>query len=204
MEGIPRQLHMVWPVGRRPQSRDMSLPAGYVFREATDGDVEPFRALMKQVDLGSWDRDSLAAVRGTIIPHGWLVVVHEPSSALVATGMGQHRPVEELYPDGYEVGWIAVRPSHSGRRLGRAITAAVTDLLLRHGAQQLYLRTDDFRLSALKTYLALGFLPHLYASDMPARWQNICRHIGMPFTPESWPDRRHVSTTFRPPPASSA
>ncbi len=112
-----------------------------------------------------------------------------PSGAtgtVVATGFAQDNPVPELYPDAHEVGWIAADPDHGGKGLGRAVTAAATARLLDLGAGQVYLRTDDHRLPAVRTYLALGFVPQFWTDGMAARWQEVCDRLGWPFDPVAW------------------
>jgi mycothiol synthase len=180
-----RQLHMLWPTGRRPEPDALRLAPGYLLRPGTGEDVAPFRELMARVELGSWSDEELARVHATVLPDGWLVIVHQPTGRLVATGMAQHNPVPDLYPDGYEVGWIAAEPDHAGRGLGRSVTAAVTTRLVDAAATSIFLRTDDFRLPALAIYLRLGFTPHLYAPDMQDRWAAVYQRLGRAPTPST-------------------
>jgi mycothiol synthase len=63
----------------------------------------------------------------------------------------------------------------------------VTQRFFQAGYRRIYLKTEDFRLPALKTYLRLGYEPLLYAPDMPERWRAICNRLGWPYTPEAWP-----------------
>lgn len=181
------KLRMLWPTGRRVDPRALRLPDGYVVRPADRETLPAFRALMTKVELGKWDDETFARVHQTILPAGWRVVVHEASDTLVATGMGQYCPIEDLYPDGYEVGWIAADPEHSGLGLGRLVTAMATARLVEEGAGRIYLQTDDFRLPALKTYLGLGFVPHLWSTGMAERWQTICARLDWPYRPDDWP-----------------
>jgi mycothiol synthase len=73
--------------------------------------------------------------------------------------------------------------------LGTAVCAAATARLLSAGYGRIYLQTDDWRLPALLTYLRLGYVPFLYAADMPSRWQSVCEALGWPYTPEAWPGK---------------
>jgi mycothiol synthase len=41
------------------------------------------------------------------------------------------------------------------------------------GFRTIYLSTDDHRLPAMRVYLGLGFVPHLWREDMPARWEAV-------------------------------
>lgn len=117
-----QQLQMLWPVGRSIDRASLAVPEGYDLRPADEGSVAGFRALMARVELGTWDDDTLGAVRATVVPAGWMVVVHERTGAVVATGMAQHDPQAGADRVGHEVGWIAADPDHGGRGLGRAVT----------------------------------------------------------------------------------
>lgn len=188
MADSPRtQLRMLWPAERRPEPSTLDCPAGYRMREATQADVPEFRTLMASVELGTWNEESLRKTFTDLLPGTWHVIAHERTGSLVATGMALHRPIADLYPDGEEVGWIAAHPEHAGHGLGRAVVATTVSRMLDLGAGRIYLQTDDFRLPAVKTYLGLGFLPHLWAADMPERWRNVCEQLNWPYTPEAWP-----------------
>ena len=82
---------------------------------------------------------------------------------------------------------LAGDPAHVGRGLGMAVCTAVLQRFHRAGYHRVFLRTDDFRLPALKIYLKLGFLPLLYQEDMETRWETICQALKWPFTPTLWP-----------------
>lgn len=187
-----RQLRMLWPTALRPASALMHAPRGYQLRGGADDDTEAFLRLMTRVELGTWDVEKVLHWTTTVVPGGWTVVVHEASDQLVATCMGHRRPIKDLYPEGYEVGWIAASPDHAGHGLGRIITAVATARLLDVGARCIYLQTDDFRLPALKSYLEVGFVPHLWAEGMLERWRTICTQLKVPFTPKGWPGYRSV------------
>ncbi|MEQ4203793.1 GNAT family N-acetyltransferase [Actinopolymorpha sp. B17G11] len=187
------QLHMVWPAGRVLAEDALGLPEGYALEPAGSDHLPAFRELMAKVALGQWNDENLARVRATVVPSGWQVVRHQATGALVATGMAQLNPIADLYPEGHEVGWIAAHPDHGGRGLGRVITAAAVARLLDVGATEIYLRTDDYRLPAIKAYLRLGFVPHLWADGMVERWRTVCDRLDWPFEPPTWPggDQRH-------------
>ena len=56
---------------------------------------------------------------------------------------------------------------------------------LQAGYRRIYLKTDDFRLAALSTYLRLGFQPFHFASDMEPRWRAIFDTLGLPYDPDA-------------------
>jgi mycothiol synthase len=178
---------MIWPAGRVPEPKAADCPAGYALREATQDDIPAFRALMNIVALGTWDDEKLTKTLTDLLPGGWQLIIHDATGAVVATGMATRRPVADLYPNGDEVGWFAAHPEHAGQGLGRAIVAATLSRTLELRAECIYLQTDDFRLPAVKTYLGLGLLPHLWAADMPERWRVLCEQLNWPYTPDAWP-----------------
>jgi GNAT superfamily N-acetyltransferase len=138
--------------------------------------------------------------------HGFFVEVHSvlltagPSPAAAAMaghGPGGNRPgggelgwvtgepglncPVENHAAGGELGWVAGDPDHRGKGLGGCVCAAATRRLLEAGYSDIFLRTDDFRLAAIKTYLTLGYVPLLFAPDMAARWKEVFRQLGMTF-----------------------
>ena len=120
------------------------------------------------------------------------MAVDEESSQIVATAMALDDH-SELHPSGGELGWLAGDPAHAGKGLGLAVCAAVTARFMGAGYRDIHLYTEHWRLAALKTYLKVGYIPFLYAPEMPERWQVICGRLQWPFTPEVWSLMKHLS-----------
>ncbi|RIK44885.1 MAG: hypothetical protein DCC58_07690 [Chloroflexi bacterium] len=171
------QLNMLWPEEQLGSPPQVVVPPGYTLRQYHEGDEREYLALLAAVDLAHWDAERFARVQATILPGGFFVVTHDASGALVATALAQHNP-RPLHPQGGEVGWVAADPAHSGRGLGRAVTAAAVQRLLAAGYQRIYLLSDDNRLPALHTYLAVGFRPYLCEAGMAERWEAVYRALG--------------------------
>ncbi len=77
-----------------------------------------------------------------------------------------------------EAGWAQLMTgAHRGRRLGRCVSLAALRHMRQRGCQRAVLDTDDDRLPAIRTYLALGFVPHMVEDDHPARWQRVMSHL---------------------------
>lgn len=165
----------------------LNLAAGYRLRAYAPGvDDDEYVALMRGAGFDDWTADRLILCQMTALPKGWYVVVDEATDALVATAMATHRPAP-YHSFGGELGWVAAHPDHRGHKLGWTVCAAVTNRLRAAGYDNIYLKTDDFRAPAILTYLRMGYVPFLYASDMAARWETICKELNWPFTPETWP-----------------
>ena len=73
--------------------------------------------------------------------------------------------------------WVAADPDHRGRKLGTLVSGAATRRLVEAGYRRIYLLTDDFRLPAIRIYLALGYTPLYHAPDMPERWQSVLQQL---------------------------
>jgi len=181
-----KQLQMVWPEDLRDARPGAELPAEYELRTYDPGDEDAYLDLLQSAGFNqSGEGTALTYLRHTL-PGGCFLVVHRPTGQLVATATANHEPSSERLAAG-DMGWLAARPEHSGKGLGRAVCAAATARLLELGYEWISLNTDDYRLPALVIYLRLGYVPYLFAPDMLTRWQAVCETLGWPFTPEVWP-----------------
>ncbi|MCC9078690.1 GNAT family N-acetyltransferase [Litorilinea aerophila] len=180
------QLHMVWPPHRLDTPPAVQMPPGYFLRTYQPGDEPSFYAVMELAGFTGWDDEKLQPWLARVLPEGWFLAIHAQSGKIVATAMATHNATE-LHPFGGELGWVAGDPAHAGRGLGLAVCAAVTARFLAAGYRHIYLKTDDWRLPALKTYLKLGYVPFLFAPGIAERWHAICAQLDWPHTPDVWP-----------------
>jgi len=182
----PQQLRMAWPQSLLDSPPEIRLHTNYTLRTYQPGDEPGFFHIMTLAGFTGWDLERLSPTLATILPDGWFLIVDQATQEIVATAMATHHP-SEFHPFGGELGWVAAHPAHAGKGLGWSVCAAVTARFLRGGYKNIYLRTDDWRLPALKTYLNLGYQPFLFAPDMVERWEAICTQLRWPFTPDLWP-----------------
>jgi mycothiol synthase len=68
---------------------------------------------------------------------------------------------------------VAVDPRYRGKGFGRCISLAALIHMSERGCREALLDTDDFRLPAIRTYLALGFVPDMLEADHDDRWNAI-------------------------------
>ena len=94
------------------------------------------------------------------------------------------RPGEESL--GGELGWVGVDPEFRGQHLSSIVCSAVQERYRREGYTQAYLRTDDYRLPAVKTYLELGWQPLIDSEVMKKRWEKVCRKLGKTVPEEAY------------------
>jgi mycothiol synthase len=183
------QLQMIWPRHRLGVAPDVPVAAGYGVRTYRPGDEARFYQVMDMSGFQAWNDEELKPWLAKILPDGWFFVVHQASNQIVATSMTTHNPTD-LHPFGGELSWVASDPSHKGQGVGLAVCAAVTARFIAAGYRNIYLKTDDWRLPAIKTYLKLGYVPFLFTPEMEERWHKLCTQLDWPFTPEAWPQRR--------------
>lgn len=85
---------------------------------------------------------------------------------------------------GEEQGYIhmvAAHPDSRGKGIGHAMLSFALEKLEARSCTYSILTTDDFRLSAIKTYLDAGFRPVLLSdpdSDQRARWDAVIARLG--------------------------
>jgi mycothiol synthase len=176
------QLQMVWPEDQS-ESPEPAVADGYTVFPMRTSDEAGQVEVMLEAGFENWDGRQLTEWQQRhALPEGIFVAEHTASGRIVATAMACHKPTQ-LHPIGGELGWVAARPDHSGKGLGTAICAAVLRRFLQAGYRRIYLKTDDFRLAALRTYLRLGFRPFHFASDMEPRWRTISETLKLPYDP---------------------
>ena len=181
-----QQLQMIFPPEKLGELPEVTLPAGYAMRTYRPDDEQEFVELMHSAGFEFWTADTLKGALLTTLPEGVFLIVHEQTGALAATTMATHNPTDS-HPSGGELGWVAAHPDHQGKALGMAACVATMRRYVSAGYTRIYLKTDDWRLPALKIYLKLGFLPFLFLPDMEGRWRDVCEKLSWPFTPEQWP-----------------
>ncbi len=165
----PKQLEMIWPEDRPAPSPP--LPPDFELRLLGEGEEEAHAELMRSAGF-DWTASRLTEWRQHQLPDGHFVIEHRPDGRLAATAMANHRP-SERHPFGAELGWVATAPEFRGRRLGEAVCAAAIARCRAAGYRRIYLKTDDYRISALRLYLRMGFLPLETDADQAARWRAI-------------------------------
>ncbi|MBM3278465.1 MAG: GNAT family N-acetyltransferase [Candidatus Handelsmanbacteria bacterium] len=170
-ENLP-QLRMVYRKPTPPQVP--ALPQGYRLRPYQPGDESGWAALLNaNGELGEWNLERVAGVLAGGLVGQFFVV--GPNDLAACAG------VHDVVLDGeecWEIGWVASHPGHRGRGLGALVTAAALAHALTLPARTIVLRTDDFRLPAIKVYLRLGFAPRYDHPSFPERWCLLAGHLG--------------------------
>jgi len=109
-------------------------------------------------------------------PEGLFFVLYQGEPVGTATAWSK----PELGPQEGYVHMVAVVPQHTGKGLGKVLTAAVLAYLKEQGFRSAFLHTDDERLAAIKTYLELGFEPVVESEGVRRRWVEVFRGLKRP------------------------
>lgn len=156
-----------------------AIPTGYEVRRFEAGDESIWVALLQENgELGEWNLERaerlFARKNGAVWRESIHFLMHQGRA--VATACVQlHTDIS----DGAELGWVAALPDCRGLGLGRAVCLTVLHFMRNQGYRRAFLRTDDYRLPAIKTYLRLGFRPSMsYHDSFPARWRAVEAALG--------------------------
>jgi mycothiol synthase len=179
------QLRMILPQHLLNSPPQIQLPVGYSLRTYLPGDATRFFEVMSIAGWQGWNDEKLKPGVARILPDGWFMIVDDASNQIVATAMAL-RDMSEFGSPGGELGWLASDLAHSGKGLGLAVSAAVTARFIREGYRHIHLYTEHWRLTALKTYFKLGYVPFLDLPEMKERWRVICEQLHWQYAPEQW------------------
>lgn len=158
---------------------EVQLPDGYTLRCYWDGDGAAWEQIIAEsfgraVEVGEFDRN--IRQRDPFRPERVLFVLHgaEP----VATASAWDSPGWGL--DTGQLHMVGVKPGHQGKRLGYWVSLGVLHQFRTEGRRSAMLSTDDFRLAAVKIYLALDFEPVLVHETQRQRWADVFGALGGP------------------------
>jgi mycothiol synthase len=122
----------------------------------------------------TWDNERVdSALLTATDVLGTLAIQH--GSDLVATASLRYMP--DQFPGDAYLHWVGAHPAHSGKRLGRLVSLAVLHAGKDRGYGAAWLETDDFRLPAIKTYLALDFTPVFRDEGHAERWSAVMEKL---------------------------
>jgi mycothiol synthase len=159
---------------------DISLPNGYILRNYKNGDKDQYNNLL---ELEGWNLndEGFKVFYDAVLPNGIFIVEDEGTGEIVSTAAAIHNPncSHHYFPFGGEVGFVITRPEHRGKAIGTFITSITVKRLISAGYFSIRAVTHDHRLSAIKTYLNIGFQPFIYNEDMEGRWNEVINQLNL-------------------------
>lgn len=171
------QLHMRRVLTSLPE---LVVPPDYRLRNLELDDAARWAGLLAENgELGEWSMERARpyfAPDSRMVLDGSFFVTREGEP--VATAQ-LHLHLDDAYAPLPELGWVAASPRHRGHGLGYLVCLAVLRYAAFAGHREIFLRTDDFRLPAIRTYLKLGFQPWMFDPSAPDRWKEIYQKLGV-------------------------
>lgn len=170
------QLEMMRPsLEALPQ---VHTPPGHSLRTFQPGDEAAWCRLVNE-SVGS--EYTPATMRRSLLSQPWFdhrdLFFAEEDGTIVGTACAQR---ERAADEGVGlVHMLAVDPAHRGLGLGRFLLAATLRRLRDVGCRAAALSTDDFRLPAIRLYLAFGFRPNATHESHAGRWQEVLKRLGL-------------------------
>jgi mycothiol synthase len=156
----------------------VEMPAGYTLRTYRPGDEAGLGRIYAACELGE---GSPEYVRGRMIAHPcfkperiFIVLDGEEAVGTAAAW------VEDGDPGVGYLHMVGTLPEYRGKGLGKLLTVAAIRFTHHEGLPAQRLKTDDWRESALRMYLALGYDPLLLDESHPGRWQVLAQKLDMP------------------------
>ncbi|MCK5805710.1 MAG: GNAT family N-acetyltransferase [Lentisphaeria bacterium] len=166
----------------RPTLADLPTllpPDGYAFRHFRDGDEDAWHRVLCDSfgrDEDAFQFDTMMRQSPLFLPERILFATKDDMP--VATASAWRIP--DLMPDTGTIHWVGTHPDHSGHRLGKWVSLAALHRMRDEGLDRATLLTDDNRMAALHTYLALGFEPALVHENQRERWRKIFSDLDRP------------------------
>lgn len=171
----PPQLQMTLPLVGAPLPQP-TLPPGYRFCPSPTAQRAAWMALLNRsgefstFDEARFERELL----NDLLPNGGALIYYEdtPVACAAACHKAQYTPNATLM-------YVVVDTTHRGHKLGTYASQAAIHAAQQAGYPGITLFTDDARLAAIRTYLKLGFQPHI-TPQTTARWHNILQQLQFP------------------------
>jgi len=158
---------------------ETELPKGYSIRTSRDGDAIHWARIIRE-SFQDVECDESLFERRMVSDQDYLperiFFVCAPDGMPCGTASAYRS--RDTGADVGSLHMVGVRPSHTGMRLGFAVSLAVLHRFRFEGLTSAVLLTDDYRLPAIKTYLRLGFLPLFSHESHPARGDVVYARLG--------------------------
>lgn len=172
---MPSQLRMIR--SNLENLATINPPEGYEIRTFRDGDEAAWAEIVS-VSFGSkWDAERCKKELTSLpqfCPDGLFFAVYDNKAVGTTCAWTQSSDEKKVGL----VHMVGVLPEHRGKHLGYSLCLSVLHFFKDKGYQRVFLSTDDFRLSAIKTYLNLGFEPEYLDNGHKARWKDIFEKLG--------------------------
>lgn len=151
------------------------LEAGFELRTAAVADAAALTVVLESAFAEPWgiDRTLSVLLAAPDVVRTWVITTSDGD--LVATASERLLPDE--YPGAGYLHYVGALASVSGQRLGQIVTQRCLQGFVERGLGKAVLKTDDYRLPAIRTYLRVGFVPEYRSEEERSAWSEVFRTI---------------------------
>ncbi len=151
-----------------------ALPPGFELRAASASESPALSDLLEAAFDEPWGvtRTDDVLLAAPDVVRTWVV-----TSGGRLAGTASERLLPEEYPGQGYVHYVGVHPDFRGHRIGQVVTRACLHGFLERGLDRAVLKTDDWRVPAVRTYLRLGFVPEYRSDAERAAWSAMFRGV---------------------------
>lgn len=159
-----------------------ALPAGYNIRGYREGDEEALAGLMVLSGFKKWTGEKFRAKAfcGLLGTDGVIVIEYAGRPAATCTALVLDQMTNGKIERVYNPSWLASDPAHRGIKLGLAAAIASWNKACERGLLPTIVKTDDWRLPAIRQYLGLYYVSVEPDALHRARWRLIRRLLSHP------------------------
>ena len=154
------------------------VPEGYALRSYQPGDEDDLAHVYEESGLGSTNAE---AVTANVLGHPCFrperVLVVECEGRVVGTAAAWTEPTD---PGVGYLHMLGVLPEHQGKGIGKLLTVGAMRFSRNEGYETHRLVTDDWRDTAIRLYLDLGYVPLLTHPTHQSRWETLGRRLNRP------------------------
>ncbi|MBD3919855.1 GNAT family N-acetyltransferase [Paenibacillus sp. PR3] len=182
-----KALILLFPDTPNRSVEELEVPKRYRLRNYIDSDKD---AYLKLLESEGWrlNEEHFKDFYDRVLPNGLFILEDTRDGSIVSTAAALHNPncSHHYFPFGGDIGFVITQPEHRGQGLGYIASRAATIRLINGGYASIRVVTNDHRLTAIKIYLKMGYLPFLYDQDMEKRWEKVCEQVNWGYRPEEW------------------
>lgn len=153
------------------------LPAAFSMRHATPEDHTAWENIISQTFHFQSNFKSNMMNEACFSYKNVILLFHDDKAVATASAWKRSRWTDAFGEKTGYIHMVAVLEEYRGRHLGAVISRAAIEKSFENGNDRCILQTDDYRISALLTYVKIGFEPVIVDRNQYERWENVYKKI---------------------------
>ena len=176
--GQPRQQLKMFRLIELGESFSDTLPQGYEYATCGPDEINGLVRLLDQSGefpaLGIWNSETVASVILRKITNDGTILVRNADEIVACTSICRYGKIRRQAVLMY----VLTHRAHRRRGLGQAMTQRALRVCQRNSLRKVSLRTDSYRLDAVKLYLKNGFRPVITSNKrFRAGWGSVLSRL---------------------------